>query len=195
MKKTLLTSLLVVCLSGCSTNFGKINCQTIDVKEDGTSIFNGSHLESFAAVYEYVCDGHGVIYTDYKPTRQVYKGDNKMESIPLPIYVYATAESRDYVKYEFSGEIGPIAYIVNYYLDLNARTVETEYVYTDSAISYSQFRQMQNAGEAYECAKKDFYHMGTSPDRIYLDRDQKGLECHYFHNFSEEAEITYTELK
>ena len=78
---------------------------------------------------------------------------------------------------------------------MNARTVETEYVYTDSAISYSQFRQMQNAGEAYECAKKDFYHMGTSPDRIYLDRDQKGLECHYFDSFGEEVEITYTELK
>lgn len=194
MKKTLLASLVVVCLSGCSAHFGKINCQTVDVKEDGISVFHGSHLKNFAAVYEYVCYGHGVIYTDYKPTRQVYKADHTMESIPLPIYVYATAESRDYLKYEFSGEIGPIAYVVNYYLDLNARTVETEYVYTDSALSYSEFRQVQNAGEAYECAKEDYYHIGYS-DHIYLDRNQKGLECHYFDTFSEEAEIIYTELK
>lgn len=194
MKKSLLASLMVVCLSGCSAHFGKINCQTIEVTENGSSVFRGYHLENYAPVYEYVCDGHGVIYTDYKPVRQVPRSDHTMESIPLPIYVYATAESKDYLKYEFSGEIGPIAYVVNLYLDLDTRTVETEYIYNDSAISYSQFRDMRNAGEAYECAKEDYYHIGYS-QHIYLDRNQKGLECHYFTTFGEDAEITYTELK
>ena len=143
MKKSLLASLMVVCLSGCSAHFGKINCQTIEVTENGSSVFRGYHLENYAPVYEYVCDGHGVIYTDYKPVRQVTRSDHTMESIPLPIYVYATAESRDCLKYEFSGEIGPIAYVVNLYLDLGTRTVETEYIYNDSAISYSLFRDMR----------------------------------------------------
>ena len=52
---------------------------------------------------------------------------------------------------------------------------------------------MGGAEEAYECAKKGYYHL--SGDTVYLDETPKGFECHSFFNYSEEAEVTYTELK
>ena len=55
MKKTLLTSLLVVCLSGCSARFGQIECKTIKVIQDGKTVFSGVHSEHYMQeVYEFL---------------------------------------------------------------------------------------------------------------------------------------------
>ena len=65
MKKTLLTSLLVVCLSGCSARFGQIECKTIKVTQDGKTVFSGVHSEHYTQeVYEFRDAFGNAIYTD-----------------------------------------------------------------------------------------------------------------------------------
>ncbi|MBR4274969.1 MAG: hypothetical protein IKQ34_03045, partial [Bacilli bacterium] len=58
---------------------------------------------------------------------------------------------------------------------LKARTVETERIYNDTALSYAHFIDMGGAEEAYECAKKGYYHL--SGDTVYLDETQKVLSA------------------
>ena len=191
MKKTLLTSLLVVCLSGCSAHSGQIKCETIKIKDNNFSFFEGKAKEDFGRVYEYQGPGFVTLYTDYRPDNSYIYGPRTPE--PVPLKVYTSKESNEYVEYYYNREVGPIAVTYNYYLDLKARTVETERIYNDAALSYPQFRDMEGAEEAYECAKKGYYHL--SGDTVYLDETPKGFECHSFLNYSEEAEVTYTELK
>lgn len=197
MKKALLTVLMVVCLSGCSSHYGQIKCKTIKVIENGNRVFDEASKEDFDNVYEYYSEAGDVLYTDYAPVSPyVYLADsarwNEQEFVPLK--VYETKESTEYVKYNLSRTVGPIAVLENYYVDLKARTVETECIYSDAALSYPQFREMEGAKEAYECAKKGYYHLNKG-DTLYLNETQKGFECHFFKTFGEGAEITYTEFE
>ena len=191
MRKTLLASLMVVCLSGCSAHYGQIACETIEVVENDRMVFKDSHGEDFDRVNEFVSAAGDIIYTDYVPYSYLWRQGNNH---PEKLKVYATKDSEEYVEYEFYSDIGPIGYTKNCYVDLKTHTVEVEIIYTDMALSYPQFREMEGAEEAYECAKKCYYHIEYS-SIVYLDEIQKGLECHYFTTFGEEAEITYTELK
>ena len=189
MRKTLLASLMVVCLSGCSAHYGQIECETIEVAENDRVVFKNSHGEDFDRVNEFISAAGDVIYTDYVPYSSRPKDNH-----PVKLKVYATKDSEEYVEYEFVSAIGPIGYTKNCYVDLKTHTVEVEIIYTDMALSYPQFREMEGAEEAYECAKKCYYHLECA-SIVYLDEIQKGLECHYFTTFGEDAEITYTELK
>ena len=189
MKKSLLASLMVVCLGGCSAHYGQIACETIEVVENGRMVFKDGHGEDFDRVNEFVSAAGDIIYTDYVPYTWRPKNNH-----PEKLKVYATRNSEEYVEYEFYSDIGPIGYTKNCYVDLKTHTVEVEIIYTDMALSYPQFREMEGAEEAYECAKKCYYHIEYA-SIVYLDEIQKGLECHYFTTFSEDAKITYTELK
>ena len=191
MKKTLLSSLLVVCLSGCSAHSGQIKCETIKVVENNSRVLDAESRDTFDRVYEYQGPGFVTLYTDSTPDTGLISGPKTPELVPLK--VYTSKEPNEYVEYYYNREVGPIAVTYNYYLDLKARTVETERIYNDTALSYPQFRDMEGAEEAYECAKKGYYHL--SGDTVYLDETPKGFECHSFLNYSEEAEVTYTELK
>ena len=192
MKKTLLTSLLVVCLSGCSAHSGQIKCETIKVVQDHSRVLDAESRDTFDRVYEYQGPGFETLYTDSTPRSGLVISSQQTPEL-VPLKVYTSKESNEYVEYYYNREVGPIAVTYNYYLDLKARTVETERIYNDTALSYPQFRDMEGAEEAYECAKKGYYHL--SGDTVYLDETPKGFECHSFLNYSEEAEVTYTELK
>ena len=191
MRKTLLASLMVVCLSGCSAHSGQIECETIEVFKNGASVFKNTHHVDFDYVYEYLNESGDKFYTDNSP----YYLAGFKEIYRLPLKVYPTRDSEECVVYEFNRDVGKIGYTKHCYLDLKTRTVEVELIYSDLALSYYPlFRQeMEGAEEAYECAKKSYYHIDG--DTVYLDEIQKGFECHYFTSWGEEYEITYTELK
>ena len=193
MRKTLLASLMVVCLSGCSAHYGQIECETIEVFKDGFSVFKNTHCVDFGHVYEFQNEAGDNLYTDFFPWNVVYsKG---MYSAPLK--VYATRDSEECVVYEFIRDVGKIGYTKHCYLDLKTRTVEVELIYSDLALSYYPlFREMKGAEEAYECAKKGFCDLnGINNYTVYLDEINKGFERHSFTSWGEEYEITYTELK
>ena len=192
MKKTLLSSLLVVCLSGCSAHSGQIKCETIKVVENNSRVLDAESRDTFDRVYEYQGPGFETLYTDSTPRSGLVISSQQTPE-PVPLKVYSSKESNEYVEYYYNRNVGPIAVRYNYYLDLKAKTIETERIYNDTALSYPQFRDMEGAEEAYECAKKGYYHL--SGDTVYLDETPKGFECHSFLNYSEEAEVTYTELE
>ena len=194
MKTALLASLMVVCLSGCSAapHSGQIFCKTIQAKGDGVN-FHGWSGETYDDVFEYKNRAGDVLYTDYMPALYYYDIDPGM--IRLPLKVYATKDSEKYVEYDYQRNVGSIAVTKNYYLDLKTRTVESEFIYSDAAISNPRGAEDTTAEEAYECAKKDYYHLkkGELGDTLYLDETPKGLECHIFETYGEEVKITYTE--
>ena len=191
MKKMLLTPLMVVCLSGCSAapHSGQILCMTIQAKGNGV-YFYGRSGETYDDVFEYKNRAGDVLYTDYMPA--LYYTDIDPGMIRLPLKVYAAKDSEEYVEYGYQRNVGSIAVTKNYYLDLKTRTVESEFIYSDAAISNSQ---KTGTKEAYECAKKDYYHLnrGELGDTLYLDETPKGLECHLFETYGEDVKITYTE--
>ena len=194
MKKALLPSLMVVCLSGCSSHYGQINCETIRVVDNGWTLIDGAHKEGFGDVNEYMSKTGDLLYTDCVIMNQYVAHSPGYQSQPAPLFVYATKGSEERVEYTFNRRVGPIGLTENYYLDLKAKTIEAEFIYNDTALSYPQFRQMEGAEEAYECAKKGYYHIsGFEP--VYLDETPKGFEYHTFYTFSEEAELSYAELK
>lgn len=194
MKKMLLTPLMVVCLSGCSAapHSGQIFCKTIQVRGSRVS-FHGYSGETYDDVFEYKNRAGDVLYTDYMPA--LYYTDIDPAMIRLPLKVYATKDSEEYVEYGYQRNVGSIAVTKNYYLDLKTRTVESEFIYSDAAISNPRGLEDTTAEEAYECAKKDYYHLkkGELGDTLYLDETPKGLECHLFETYGEEVKITYTE--
>ena len=192
MKIALLASLMVVCLSGCSAapHSGQIFCKTIQAKGDGV-YFYGRSGEAYDDVYEFISKAGDVLYTDYVPIL-LYDYEDRCGGYELPIKVYASKDSEEYVEYEYSRSVGRIALTKNYYLDLKTRTVESEFIYSDAAISNPRGPEDTTAEEAYECAKKVFYHLDRS-DSIYLDETPKGFEYHRFKTYGEGVEITYTE--
>ena len=191
----LLTPLMVVCLSGCSAapHSGQIFCVTIQAKGNGVYFF-GRSGKTYDDVYEFINKAGDVLYTDYMPVL-LYDYEDRWGGYPLPIKVYDTKDSEEYVLYEYSRSVGRIAVTKNYYLDLKTRTVESEFIYSDAAISNPRGPEDTTAEEAYECAKKDYYHLkkGELGDTLYLDETPKGLECHLFETYGEEVKITYTE--
>ena len=193
MKKALLASLMVVCLSGCSAapHSGQIFCKTIQAKGDGV-YFYGRSGETYDDVYEFINKAGDVLYTDYVPYT-LYDYPTWVGGIPDPIKVYDTKDSKEYVQYSYQRCVGPIAVTKNYYLDLKTRTVESEFIYSDAAISNPRRSEETGAEEAYECAKKVYYHIDGS-DTIYLDETPKGFEYHLFKTYGKEVEITYTEF-
>ena len=193
MKKAFLASLMIVCLSGCSAapHSGQIFCKTIQAKGDGVYFYECSG-ETYDDVYEFINKAGDVLYTDYMPAT-LYHYTNWVGWIPDPIKVYDTKDSKEYVLYEFSRSVGRIAVTKNYYLDLKTRTVESEFIYSDAAISNPRGPEDTTAEEAYECAKKVYYHLDSS-DAIYLDETPKGFEYHLFETYGKEVEITYTEF-
>jgi len=193
MKTALLASLMVVCLSGCSAapHSGQIFCKTIQAKGDGVN-FYGRSGEAYDEVYEYINQAGDVLYTDYV-SYTLFHYDTWGGGYPNPIRVYDTKDSEKYVEYECSRSVGRIALTKNYYLDLKTRTVESEFIYSDAAISNPRGPEDTTAEEAYECAKKVFYHLDSS-DAIYLDETPKGFEYHLFKTYGEGVEITYTEF-
>lgn len=203
MKKTLLTSLLVVCLSGCSAHSGQINCEEIKAIKDGYSVFYGKHKDAFERVYEYrgkMNNKEVVLYTDCVwQTYYHYPNGSGYVSCEN-VTVYPNKDSDEHSVFYYEREVGPIGVTRNYYLDLKTRTIESESLYNDTALSYPQFREMKGAEEAYECAKKGYYHItqthyvGTD-NVVYLDENQQGLELHTFETFDETVEFEYIELK
>ena len=171
MKKTLLTSLLVVCLSGCSAHSNQINCQKIDIEtKDGHYVVSGEHKERFDYVYEYLGPDFKPLYLDGVYMCRVVQGLGH-DTGPYPIKVYETEGSKDYVEYIYNRTVGPI---------------------WSKALSYPQFREMEGAKEAFECAHKDFYHYQGRT--LYLDKAYKGLEYHIWYSYDENAKVEFTQL-
>ena len=124
MKKTLLTSLLVVCLSGCSAHSNQINCQKIDIEtKDGHYVVSGEHKERFDYVYEYLGPDFKPLYLDGVYMCRVVQGLGH-DTGPYPIKVYETEGSKDYVEYIYNRTVGPIWSVHSYYLNMKTRTVE-----------------------------------------------------------------------
>ena len=206
MKKTLLTSLLVVCLSGCSARFGQIECKTIKVIQDGKTVFSGVHSEHYMQeVYEFRDAFGNAIYTD-RATGWINCGigDPCPRSGPSDIKLYESKESSKYTKYVYERQISYVETTRNYYLDLRTRTVETEFIYHEPSESISCQYPFSYRQEAYECAKKCYYHLDpyykdtiawSDAIVVYLDEIQEGLEYHTLETFDETVEFEYTELK
>jgi hypothetical protein len=82
--------------------------------------------------------------------------------------------------------------------------VETEFIYHEPSASISYRYFFSYVQEAYECAKKCYYHLDpyhkdtiawSDAIVVYLDEIQEGLEYHTFETFDETVEFEYTELK
>ena len=194
MKKTFLASLMVVCLSGCSAHSGQINCKRVDIRDrEGNYVLSGFHNESFDSVYEYLGPDSETLYLDgvfmYKEVVRQRTGENRG---PFPINVYEKEGSEECVEYVYNRRVGPIWSVHSYYLNLPTRTVEYECIRNSLGLSYAQFREMDGAQEAFECAHKDFYHY-QGPN-LYLDKALKGLEYHIWYDYAETDEVEYTEL-
>ena len=141
MRKTLLASLMVVCLSGCSAHYGQIACETIVVVENDRMVFKDSHGEDFDRVNEFISAAGDIIYTDYVPYSYLWRQGNNH---PEKLKVYATKDSEEYVEYEFYSDIGPIGYTKNCYVDLKS-SIPTWLCHIPSSARWKGPRKHMNA--------------------------------------------------
>ena len=203
MKKIILLSLAAVCLAGCSSNgvnngaaggtSGKIDCYNIRVTEGGTTVFSETYSAGYSMVYEYVsADGSKLYASSY------YAYSTGSEIKYSVIRAYPDKYTSDYKEYTYSKLIGFLTRENNYYLDLGARTIDSEtkwseYKYTANPTQVPEGTVVNNK-DAISCAKKGYYqdlNFYSDYTTLRLDLTESSLERHTYTMLGEDSIITY----
>ena len=204
--KTKFLVLLVATLGlvGCSSNSpaggtsGKVDCYSVRVTEGGSTVFSGNYSSGYAYVYEYKDASGKKIYTNDHITYRKYDGGS-YTNIDTVIRAYPDRYTNDYVEYTFSRFVGFLLKENNYYLDLGARTIDSEtkwseYKYQSDPTTPPEGATSNNK-EAFSCAKKNYYQIEYSGYEYYslrLDLTESTLERHSYTMLGQDSVITYT---
>ena len=191
-------------LVGCSKNSaaggtsGKVDCYSVRVTEGGSTVFSGNYSSGYAAVYEYKDSSGKKIYTSGHLVYQKYDGSS-YTNVDTVIRAYPDRYTNDYVEYTYSKFIGFLLKENNYYLDLGARTIDSEtkwseYKYQNDPTTPPDGAKSNNK-EAYSCAKSNYYQLDYSGYDYYslrLDLTESSLERHSYTMLGQDSVITYT---
>lgn len=203
MKKELFLSLMTICLCGCSSNNsipatpkGKMDCYSIHVANGSSSGTYYTYSASYSKVYEYKSINGDSLYVNQYIQDSNYYLDTVQN---VKIKAYPNRYTQECVEYTFNRFIGFLTLEYNYYLDLEARII-------DSEIKWSKYEYDTNPevitdlsvnnSEAYECAKKSYYLVNTYASEFYtlkLDLTEHGLDRHTYTLVGDDSSITYTE--
>ena len=199
MKKTIFLLAAILGLTGCSVKSGvggtsgKVDCYSIKVIEGGTTIVNSTYSATYSSVYEYKTATGNKIYTNYRI--------RAYDSTDCKIRAYSNRYKNDYVDYSYSRFVGFLTKENNYYLDLGARTIDSEtkwseYKYENDPTDPPAGAKSNNK-EAYSCAKSNYYQVdsyssGNDYYILRLDLTESNLQRHVYTMLGEDSVITYT---
>ena len=201
--KILMLLIATLGMAGCSSNSaaggttGKVDCYSIRVTEGGSSVFSATYSAGYSLVYEYKsADGKKL----YSASHIYYIDYNTSTQKDAVIRAYPDKYTNDYTEYSFSRFVGFLTRENNYYLDLGARTIDSEtkwseYKYANDPTTVSE--GASNNKEAYSCAKSNYYQdIGSSSYQEYvtlrLDLTESSLERHSYTMLGEDSIVTYT---
>ena len=202
--KSKILMLLVATLemAGCTSNgaaggtSGKVDCYSIRVTEGESTIFNETYDAGYSSVYEYKSADGKKLYSASHIYWRDYNTSAKKDAV---IRAYPDRYTNDYTEYSFSRFVGFLTRENNYYLDLGARTIDSEtkwseYKYASDPTTVSE--GASNNKEAYNCAKSNYYQdLGYLSDQEYvtlrLDLTDSSLERHTYTMLGQDSVITY----
>ena len=199
--KVLVLLIATLGLVGCSKNSaaggtsGKVDCYSIRVTEGGSTVFNETYYAGYSVVYEYKSADGKKIYTSNHFQYTDYNDYTAKESV---IRAYPDKYTNDFTEYSYSRFVGFLTRENNYYLDLGARTI-------DSEIKWSEYKYASdpttvpegtsNNKEAFSCAKTNYYQEVSSSGSQYvtlrLDLTESSLERHTYTMLGQDSIITY----
>ncbi len=193
-------------LVGCSKNSaaggtsGKVDCYSVKVTEGGNTVFTGAYSSGFASVFEYKDASGKKIYTSYHMIYQKYYGGSYITGDSI-IRAYPDRYTNDYVEYTYSRFVGFLSKENNYYLDLGARTIDSEtkwseYKFQNDPVTPPDGATSNNK-EAFSCAKNnyyqtDYYNGFDEYATLRLDLTESSLERHSYTMLGQDSVITYT---
>lgn len=191
-------------LVGCSKNSaaggtsGKVDCYSVRVTEGGSTVFTGNYSSGYASVFEYKDASGKKIYTSSHMIYQKYDGGSYITADSI-IRAYPDRYTNDYVEYTYSRFVGFLLRENNYYLDLGARTIDSEtkwseYKYQNDPVTPPDGATSNNK-EAFLCAKNNYYQMdysGYDYATLRLDLTESSLERHSYTMLGQDSVITYT---
>ena len=202
-RNVLVLSIVALGLIGCSGKSGaggtrgKVDCYSIRVTEGGSTVFNATYSASFSTVYEYKSADGKKLYTS---THLIFYNYNDSTAKDKTIRAYSNKYTNDYTEYTFSKFVGFLTKENNYYLDLGAKTI-------DSEIKWSEYKYASDPTtiadgpsdnkEAYRCAKSNFYTDLTGGSyeayaTLRLDLVESSLKRHTYTLLGEDSSISYT---
>lgn len=204
MKSKILVLLIATLgLVGCSKNSaaggtsGKVDCYSIRVTEGGTTVFNATYSAGYSMVYEYKSAEGKKLYTSSHLYYYDYSTSTQKDVV---IRAYPDKYTNDYTEYSYSKFVGFLTRENNYYLDLGARTIDSEikwseYKYASDPTTVSD--GASNNKEAYSCAKSNYYQdISSGYESQYvslrLDLTESSLERHTYTMLGEDSIVTYT---
>lgn len=188
-------------LAGCSGNSGaggtsgKVDCYNIRVEEGTSTVFDKTYSVGYSRVYEYKSTDDKKIYASDHFQYTDRNGYTVKDSV---IKAYPNKYTYNFIEYSYSRFVGFLTMENNYYLDLGARTIDSEvkwseYKFTNGPVATSE--SVSNSKEAYSCAKTNFYNLGyqypSEYVRLRLDLTESSLERHTYTMLGQDSVITY----
>lgn len=193
-------------LAGCSGNngaggmSGKVDCYSIKVVEGASAVFSGTYSVSYSRVYEYKSEDGKKIYLS---NHFIHLDSSDYKLKESTIKVYPSKYTDDFIEYSYSRFVGFLTMENNYYLDLGARTIDSEvkwseYKFTSDPVTTSE--GVSDNKEAYNCAKSNYYYYADYQypfDRsefipLRPDLTESSLERHTYTMLGQDSVITYT---
>lgn len=188
-------------LIGCSKNSaaggtnGKVDCYSIRVTEGSSIVFNETYNLGYSEVHEYKSADGKKIYTSNRFLYIDHIDDYPKDSV---IRAFPDKYTNDYTEYSYSRFVGFLTVENNFYLDLGARTI-------DSEIKWSEYKYasvpafpdgISNNKEAYSCAKSNYYlfdniSSNTQYVSLRLELTESSLERHTYTMLGQDSIITY----
>jgi hypothetical protein len=203
MRKIFKLGMVLCALALCSCNnvepTKKLNCNTISIKEDEKTIFEGHSDSLVLGVYEYKNSKGDSIYTDTHLTVNYYCSQD-VDKVNPTIHVYENSSLENYEVYNYVGLIGWVSQEYNFYLDPDERSVETEVICKEYSSNSNLDGKVHDNKKAYECSKKEYYKLTNdilgSYDNYYYDlkKDsaQSAYERHSYFEYGENSIVDYT---
>lgn len=199
MKKIIILSVAVLGLVGCSSNAGgtkgKVDCYSLSVTEGGKTVYSANYNVAVAEVHEYTSAEGKKLFTNCHMTYM----DGYSSAKDTVIRAYPSRYKQDSIEYTYSRFVGYLTKENNYYLDLDAKTIDAEIKWSEYLYENSSSANSIDNKEAYSCAKQNYYQVDSGyynygpTYSLFVDITEDGLERHTYTMLGEDSIITYTE--
>ena len=228
MKKSLLLAvglfpLLMSCgnqnAQNAANGKGIIDCNSIELKQNGSTIFSKEYSFSPDGVFEYKNSDGEFIYTNNfvldNENSDFTNNDIRWKSLRVYKDKYVIDPEDKVEEYKFNKFVGYVSIENNYYLNLDAKMVDCETKWgewkasgenkassttsSDSSSTPSPYEKVlanPDNKKAYECLKTNFYptlsHSSSNDEMmIVLDLAKKGGEYHSYFKYGDDVVASY----
>lgn len=187
MKRKTVLLLPALLLASCSKNNtkGLVECSFISIdSQQNYEVF----YYTIMPVFEYQSDDGKTICLD----RQLTKSENDgrhITTLNVPVKVYQSEKSKDYVEYRFIQFVGYLLEEQRYFIDFDRNRLDFLHEYFEFTLTEQNSHLEGDTKEAYQKAKIAYYT--NCEGTIYVDKDDKSLTKHNYIDIEDDWIIEY----